>query len=123
MESVKVDALCPPPLPYSYAIKAGGAIYLARQVSLDRDGNVVGDTVEAQARQVWRNMSDGLDAAGGSPADVVKITYHMQGIREMTRENPSRQELFAGRPHPAFTVVKAAALGLPGLVDGDRRVC
>ncbi len=115
MEAIEVDAMCPPPEPYSYAIKAGGVIYLAGQVSLDAAGHVVGDTVEAQARQVWQNISDVLAASGSSIADVVKITYYMQDIREIAEEIPIRRELFAGRPFPAVTAVQAAALGLPGL--------
>ena len=115
MKSIPVDALCPPPEPYSYAIEAGGVLYLAGQVSLDRAGNVVGETVEAQARQVWQNIADVLEAAGSSLADVVKVTYYMQDIREIAEEIPIRQELFAGRPDPAVTAVQAAALGLPGL--------
>ena len=66
IEAVEVDALCPPPEPYSYAVEAGGAIYLAGQVSLDREGRVVGRTVEEQARQVWENIAAVLEAAGSS---------------------------------------------------------
>lgn len=115
MRAVEVEALCPPPEPYSYAIEAAGVLYLAGQVSLDRQGNLVGDTVAAQARQVWRNIGDVLEAAGSSLADVVKVTYFMQDIREIAEEIPIREELFAGRPLPAVTAVQAAALGLPGL--------
>lgn len=115
IEAVETDALCPPPEPYSYAVKAGGALYLAGQVSFDREGRVVGRTVEEQARQVWRNIADVLEAAGSSIADVVKVTYYMQDIREIAEEIPVREEVFAGRPPPAVTAVQAAALGLPGL--------
>ncbi len=115
MKAIDVEALCPPPEPYSYAIEAGGALYLAGQVALDAEGRVVGATVEEQARQVWRNIADVLEAAGSSLADVVKITYYMQDIREIADEIPLREELFSGRPLPAVTAVQAAALGLPGL--------
>lgn len=115
IEAVTTEALCPPPEPYSYAIRAGNTVYLAGQVSLDREGRVVGDTVEEQARQVWRNISDVLEAAGSSIAGVVKVTYYMQDVREIAREIPIREEVFAGRPPPAVTAMQAAALGLPGL--------
>ena len=115
IEAVEVSALCPPPEPYSYAIRAGNTLYLAGQVAFDRHGEVVGDTVEEQARQVWRNIRDVLEAAGSSIADVVKVTYIMQDIREIAEEIPVREEVFAGRPYPAVTAMQAAALGLPGL--------
>jgi len=112
---VLVEGLCPPPEPYSYAIRAGDTVYLAGQVSLDAGGNVVGDTVNAQARQVWKNISSVLAAAGSSLADVVKVTYYMQDIREIADEIPVRKEVFAGRAYPAVTALQVAALGLQGL--------
>lgn len=115
IEAIEVDALCPPPEPYSYAIRAGDTLYLAGQVSLDADGEVVGDTVAEQARQVWQNITDVLEAAGSSIADVVKVTYYLQDIREIASEIEVRREVFAGRPDPAVTAVQVAALGLPRL--------
>jgi 2-iminobutanoate/2-iminopropanoate deaminase len=110
-----VEGLCPPPEPFSYAIRAGNTLYLAGQVSVDADGNVVGETVNAQARQVWKNISSVLAAAGSSIGDVVKVTYYMQDIREIEEEIQVRKEVFAGRPYPAVTAIQAAALGLSGL--------
>lgn len=115
MEAIEVPNLGPPPEPYSYAIRAGNTLYLAGQVALDPDANVVGDTVEEQARRVWHNIREVLEAAGSSIADVVKVTYFMQDVRDIAREIPVREEVFAGRPLPAVTAVQAAALGLPGL--------
>ena len=115
VEAVEVNALSPPPEPYSHAIRAGDTLYVAGQVAFNRDGEIVGDTVEVQARQVWRNIRDILEAAGSSIADVVKVTYIMQDIREISEEFPVREEVFAGRPFPAVTAMQAAALGLPGL--------
>jgi len=107
--------LCPPPEPYSYAIRTANTIYLAGQVSLDEQGAVVGRTTTEQARQIWHNISLVLQAAGGSIADIVKVTYYMQDVREITDEIEIRKEIFAGRPFPVVTAVQAAALGLPGL--------
>ena len=112
---VDVPGLCPPPEPYSYAVRAGDTLYLAGQVALDADGEVVGATVAEQARQVWDNIARVLAASGGSIADVVKVTYFMQDVREIADEIQVRREVFAGRPLPAVTACQAAALGLPGL--------
>ena len=49
---VDVPELCPPPEPYSYAVRAGDTLYLAGQVALDPDGAVVGATVAEQTLQV-----------------------------------------------------------------------
>lgn len=110
-----VPGLCPPPEPYSYVVRAGDTLYLAGQVALDESGEVVGSTVAEQARQIWANIERVLHAAGGSIANVVKVTYIMQDIREIASEIEVRREVFAGRSFPAVTAIQAAALGLPGL--------
>ncbi len=112
---VDVAGVCPPPEPYSYAVRAGDTLYLAGQVALDVNGRVVGSTVTEQARQVWDNIRRVLEASGSSIADVVKVTYFMQDVREIASEIEVRREVFAGRAFPAVTACQAAALGLPGL--------
>ena len=114
-EEITTDKLCDPPEPYSYGLRYGDTVYLAGQVALDRDGQIVGTTVAVQATQVWQNIADVLEAAGGSLQNVVKVTYYMQDIRELAEEMPIRERLFTGRPLPVVTALQAAALGLPGL--------
>lgn len=111
----EVPGLCPPPEPYSYAIRAGNTLYLAGQVALDENGEVVGESVRDQARQVWSNIVRVLTSSGSSIAQVVKVTYYLQDIRELPEEIAIREEVFSGRPLPAVTAIQAAALGLPGL--------
>ena len=65
-------------------------------MAFDRDGEIVGDTVEQQARQVWQNIADVLEAAGSSVADVVKVTYIMQDIREIAESSPSARKCSPG---------------------------
>jgi enamine deaminase RidA (YjgF/YER057c/UK114 family) len=111
----KVPGLCDPPEPYSYSVRAGRTIYLAGQVALDEEMQVVGTTVAEQATQVWRNIEAVLASSGATLADIVKITYFLQDIRELPDEIAIRKRLFAGDKMPAVTAVQAAALGLPGL--------
>lgn len=110
-----VPGLCEPPEPYSYSVRAGNTIYLAGQVALDENMQVVGSTVGEQAEQVWRNIESVLAASGATLADVVKINYFLQDIRELPAEIELRKQLFAADRMPAVTAVQAAALGLPGL--------
>ena len=110
-----VAGMCPPPEPYSYAVRAGDTLYLSGQVALDETGEVVGSTVVEQSVQVWNNISLVLSACGSSVKDVVKVTYYMQDIRELSEEMEVRKQVFTGRAFPAVTAMQAAALGLPGL--------
>jgi len=112
---VDVPGLCPPPEPYSYAVRAGDTLYLARQVALDAAGEVGGPTGAEQARHVVDNIVTVLAASGRPLAAVVQVTYFMQDVREIAEEIQVRREVFAGRPFPAVTACQAAALGLSGL--------
>lgn len=53
-------------------------VYVAGQVSYDRDGRVVGrGDMRAQAEQVFRSLAHNLKAAGATWSDVVKLNGYM----------------------------------------------
>ena len=57
-------------------VVSGRTVYIAGQVALDKDGQVVGkDDFAAQVQQVFANIGEALQSAGGSFADVVKLNY------------------------------------------------
>lgn len=114
--TVDVAGLCPPPEPYSYAVRTGSTLYLAGQVALDEQMNIVGSTMAEQAQQVWANIERVLDACGSRLDHVVKINYFVQDIRDLPAEIAVRRTKFADGRFPAVTAVQVAALGLPGLV-------
>ena len=112
----RVPGLCDPPEPYSYSVRAGQTIYLAGQVALDEDMQVVGTTMPEQADQVWNNIRSVLAASSATLADIVKINYFLRDIRELSDEIAIRETLFAADKMPSVTAVQVAALGLPGLM-------
>jgi enamine deaminase RidA (YjgF/YER057c/UK114 family) len=67
------------PVGYSHVAEATGGkfVYIAGQVALDADGNLVGkDDFLAQMRQVFENLKSALAAAGASFQDVIKLNYY-----------------------------------------------
>ncbi|MEW6651690.1 MAG: Rid family hydrolase, partial [Chloroflexota bacterium] len=61
--------------PYSAAVKAGHLIYTAGQIGIDpATGEVVSGGVEAETRQVMKNIQALLEAAGTRFDRVVKTT-------------------------------------------------
>ncbi len=114
--TTSVDGLCDPPEPYSYSVQAGQTLYLAGQVALDEQVQVVGSTLGEQAEQVWDNIEAVLAASGGTLDDVVKITYYLRDIRDLPQEIAVRTARFPSGRMPAVTAVQVAALGLPGLL-------
>lgn len=104
---------------YSHVAVASGSrtIYIAGQVSMDAEGNLVGSgDLGAQTEQVMRNLGTALAAAGASFADVVKITTYVVDYEPEMRAviGKARSPFFAGREPPASTLVGVSALALPG---------
>jgi len=96
--------------PYSQAIRVGSFIHTAGQVALDpATGQLVEGGIEAQTRQVLRNLSHVLDAAGSSLRHVVKTTVFMKDMGEFAQMNTIYGEMF-GEHRPARSTVQVAAL-------------
>jgi len=106
-----------PPEPYSHAIRCGDTLYIAGQVAFDEQNQVVGaGDPERQAEQVWRNIGLAVEAAGGTLADVVKITIFLKDVRHAPAEISVRERLFEPGRFPVCTLVQVANLGLPDLL-------
>src|SRR5947199_4717656 len=69
------------PTGYTHVVEVTGpgkTIYIAGQVALDKDGNVVGaGDMKAQAEQVFKNLEAALAAGGAKFADVVKMNTYV----------------------------------------------
>lgn len=111
-----VPGLCSPPEPYSYAVKTGNTLFLAGQVALNEEMQVVGTSLAEQGSQVWKNIEAVLKHCGCTLTNIVKITYYLQDIRELPAEIEIRKKIFPPDRFPAVTAIQAAALGLPGLM-------
>ena len=106
------------PTGYSYAIKKGGQpLYIAGQVPLDGQGNLVGPgDVTAQAEQVYRNIQTVVEAAGGTLNDIVKVTVFTTDIAHRPALGAVRQSFFKDGPYPASTFLVIASLANPAFL-------
>lgn len=103
--------------PYSQAIRVQDLVFTAGQIAIDpATGKLVVGGVKAQARQVLRNLSAVLDAAGSSIAHVVKTTVFLTDIRTYSEVNAIYGEFFTESP-PARSAVQVAALPLGASVE------
>jgi reactive intermediate/imine deaminase len=113
-EEIRVPGLAEPISHYTDAVRAGDLLFVSGFVPVDADGRLVGgDDVVAQARQVFANLAAVLAAAGGTFADIVKVTVYLTDIEDRARINPVRQEVFRDT-RPASTLVEVSALATPG---------
>jgi reactive intermediate/imine deaminase len=65
--------------------------------------------VEAQARQVLKNLRAVVQAAGGEPADFVKLTLLLADINDFAKINEIMAAFFKA-PFPARATYAVAAL-------------
>lgn len=103
--------------PYSQGIVAGGFFFASGQVPIDpATGELAGETVEAQARQVFANLEQVLAAAGCGFADVLKTTVFLTDLANFAEVNSIYAEYFV-EPFPARSCVQIAALPKGSLME------
>lgn len=95
---------------------AGRTVYVSGMVSMDREGNVVGEgDIEAQTEMVLRNLRHALASAGGDLSDIVKVTVFITDMSLYDRIHRVRRRHF-DPPYPASSMVEVSALIDPRLL-------
>ena len=104
---------------YSQAIQAGKLVFLSGQIPLDPETmTVVDGDFEARARRVFDNLSAVAEAAGGSLADIVKLTIFLTDLDNFAAVNKVMEEYFEA-PYPARAAVGVASLPKGVDVEAD----
>ncbi|MER6124943.1 RidA family protein [Streptomyces sp. NPDC001795] len=104
-----------PPTGFSHAVVATGTrvVFLAGQTALDGDGKVVGETLPEQFERALTNLLGALNAAGGTPADLARVTVHATDVAAYRAHAPELGRIWhrlAGRDYPAMAVIGVARL-------------
>jgi len=95
---------------YSQAVKAGSSIYLSGQIPLVPGSmELVSEDVRTQVVQVFDNLEAVCQAAGGSFADVVKLTVFLTDLTHFPLVNEVMTERFE-EPYPARAAIGVASL-------------
>ena len=117
VEAIRSEALPPPVGPFSPAIRFGGFIFFSGQVGVDpASGALVQGGIEAEARQLFANLSTLLTAAGKSFSDIVKTSVFLTNMGDFAAMNAIYGEQFE-QPFPARTTVAVAALPLGACIE------
>ncbi len=105
--------------PYSQAVKVGNLIFCSGQIPIDpTTGEFVSENIAEQTRQVLKNLSAVLEAAGSSLDSVVKTTVFLIDMNEFTQMNEVYAEFFSENK-PARATVQAARLPRDTRVEID----
>ncbi|QNI59255.1 reactive intermediate/imine deaminase A [Synechococcus sp. BIOS-U3-1] len=107
--------------PYNQAVQAGEWLYCSGQIPLDpATGEMVGGgDVEAETRQVLRNLKAVLNAAGTEAAKVVRTTVYLVDLADFQAVNAIYAEMFGSGVSPARACVQVAALPKGSKVEID----
>lgn len=96
--------------PYSQAVRAGSLVFLSGQIPLHpATMEIVGDDIESQTRQVFRNLGAVAAAAGGNLNNAVKLTIYLTDLGEFAKVNDIMSEYF-DQPYPARATIQVSAL-------------
>jgi reactive intermediate/imine deaminase len=104
---------------YSQAVRVGETVYLSGQIPLDpQTMEIVGDEPAAQIDRVFRNLAAVTEAAGGSLADVVRLSVYLTDLAHFAAVNEIMAQYFT-EPYPARAAIGVAALPRGALVEMD----
>lgn len=94
---------------YSQAVQVGDTVYLSGQIALDSNGTFLAGDIEAQARQVFKNLTAVALAAGGQLNQCVKLTIFLSDLADFPVVNSIMAEYFTA-PYPARSTIEVSAL-------------
>jgi enamine deaminase RidA (YjgF/YER057c/UK114 family) len=113
IEALEHPAVYRADAPYSLAVRADRLLVVSGAPPLDAVGQLVGaGDVVAQTRQSLLNIQRLLEAAGGTFADVMSLTYYLTDIKQWPSLRGVRDE-FLREPYPAATTVEVSGLVHP----------
>ena len=105
--------------PYSLAVRVGGTVYISGQTPLDPSTmELVSGGIDAQAQQVFENLSAIARAAESELAHAVKLTIYLTDLDNFQSVNKVMLNYFE-EPFPARVTVGVASLPKAAAVEID----
>lgn len=118
IDSFDPDSIWKPFGAFSQAVVQGTGkiIHLKGQVSLDKEGEIVGERdIDAQVEKALENIKSILSEFGGRMEDVYSLTHHVTNIEAFMKTGHIRTRYFKP-PYPVTTTVEVARLYHPDLL-------
>lgn len=104
--------------PYSQAVKVNGMVYTSGQIALTPEGEMCENDVVVQTKQVLKNLTAVLEAAGSGLDKVIKTTIFLDSMDDFATVNEIYAEAF-GDHKPARSTVAVKTLPKNALVEID----
>jgi reactive intermediate/imine deaminase len=104
---------------YSQAVKVGNTVYLSGQIPLEpATMQLLEGDMRSQIVRVFENLKAIAIAAGGSLADIVKLTVYLTDLNHFPLVNEVMAVYFK-EPYPARAAVGVAQLPKGAIVEMD----
>lgn len=95
--------------PYSHAVVVNNMVYTSGQIPLTIDGELIGEDVAEQTKQVLENLSAVLIESGSNISSVVKTTIFISDMNDFPIINEVYGEYF-NEQLPARSCVEVSRL-------------
>lgn len=111
------------PTPKGYAngiLASNGTLFIGGQIGWDAEQNFVSDTFLGQMEQALKNIREVVEAAGGTPEDIVRLTWYVTDKKDYLdhqTEVGAAYRRVLGRHFPAMAMVVVS-----GLVENEALV-
>lgn len=102
--------------PYSQAVELNGTLFISGQIPVNPATGEMPQGIEAQTRQVLKNIGAILEADGLTYNDVVKTVVMIANMADFAAMNAVYAEFFT-QDKPARVCFQAAALPKNALVE------
>jgi 2-iminobutanoate/2-iminopropanoate deaminase len=105
--------------PYSQAVRVGELLFCSGQIPIDPStGALIEGDIEAQTRQVMKNLAEVLSAGGTAWENVVRSTIYLTNLSDFSVVNRV-YGAYVGTAPPARATVQVAALPKGAAVEID----
>lgn len=102
--------------PYSQAIKANGFLFVSGQIPLTPNGELAGDDIKTQTKQVLKNLKAILKEADLSLKDTVKTTIFLKNMDDFSIVNEIYAQAFKEHK-PARSTIEISKLPKDVLIE------
>lgn len=104
---------------YSQAVRCNDTVYLSGQIPLDPTTmQLCSEEIRMQINQVFDNLTAVCEAAGGSLANLVKLTVYLTDLNHFPLVNEAMTRYFT-EPYPARAAIGVSALPRAAQVEVD----
>ncbi|HFU75013.1 MAG TPA: RidA family protein [Arcobacter sp.] len=104
--------------PYSQAVKVNGLLYTSGQIALTAAGEMLGNDIKKQTRQIFSNIKAILEDNETSIDQVIKINIFLTDMNDFGVVNVLMAEFF-GDHKPVRSTIQVAALPKNAMIEMD----